>query len=378
MMGSIEVKKVDSSRMMKEFIMFPWTSRIYENDPAWIPPLIAEQKKLFDRKKSYFFEIGEGDLFLAWQDGKPVGRITAHINHLYEGKYNRDTGFFGFYESINSQEVANALFEAASVWLRKRGKTIIQGPQSFSVYDSVGFETEGLDIMPVVGLLHFAPYYKDLAEAYGFEKCIDWSCYLVRDIEDYKPYLEQVREFFMKGQDIEYKTLQKGEMKKRVQDIHEIFNIAWDGNWGHLPLTQRQIDTLYGELKMVAIPELIIFAEDKGKTVGFCVSIADANQALKILNGRLYPWRLRKAFKEVKNARKIRTIIMGVLPEYRGRRIDEVFYLKTIETGIAMGFNSSDCSLVVETNHKMIGALKRLKAERYKTYRIYEKRIDTT
>ncbi|MBN1664752.1 MAG: hypothetical protein JW943_14225 [Deltaproteobacteria bacterium] len=375
-MNDIDVKKVEGRKLMNEFILYPWTSGIYENDPAWIPPMIGELKKLFNRKKSYFFEIGEGDFFLAYRNGRAVGRITAHINRLYEDKYDGDTGFFGFYESINSQDVANALFDTAAAWLRKRGKTVIQGPQSFSVYDSVGFETEGCDITPIVGLLHFAPYYKDLAEAYGFTKCIDWSCYLVRDMEDYKPYLEQVKQEYMKGQDIEYKTLQKRDMKKRVREIHKIFNIAWDGNWGHLPLTQRQLDTLYDELKMVAIPELAIFAEDKGTTVGFCISIADANQALRILNGRLYPWRLPRALKAVKEAKKIRTIIMGVLPEYRGRKIDEVFYLKTIETGLAMGYNASDCSLVVETNHKMIGALKHLNAERYKNYRIYEKKID--
>lgn len=375
-MSLVEVKKVESRQQLKEFILFPWTSRIYENDPAWVPPLIGEMKKLFNRKKSYFFEIGEGDLFLAYQDGRPVGRITAHINHLYEKKYDRHTGFFGFYESVNSREVADILFDTAVKWLLEHGKTIIQGPQSFSIYDSVGFETEGFEITPIVGLLHFAPYYKDLAQACGFTKCIDWSCYLVRDIEDYKPYLEQVKQAFMKDQVIEYKTLQRGEMKRRVRQIHEIFNIAWEGNWGHLPLTQRQMNSLYDELKMVAIPELTLFAEDNGKTVGFCISIADANQALKALNGRLYPWRLPRAFKSIKETKKIRTIIMGVLPEYRGRHIDEVFYLKTIETGTAMGYNASDCSLVVETNKTMIAALKHLKAERYKTYRIYEKKID--
>lgn len=375
-MSVIEVKKIDNRRMMSEFIMYPWKSNIYKEDPAWVPPLISELKILFNRRKSYFFEIGEGDFFMAYQDGKPAGRITAHINRLYEKKYDNDTGFFGFYESVNSQEVANALFDAAAGWLKERGKKVMQGPQSFSIYDSVGFEIHGADIMPVVGLLHFAPYYKDLAEAYGFKKCIDWHCYLVRDIEDYKPYLDGVREALMKSQlDIEYKTLQRGEWKKRIREIHEIFNVAWDNNWGHLPLTSRQIKMLYDELKMVAIPELTFFAETKEKTIGFIVSIADANIALKILNGRLYPWRLHKAFREMRRSKKIRTIIMGVLPEYRGRGIDDVFYLKTIESGVAMGFNASDCSLVVETNKKMISALEPLKGECYKTYRIYEKPI---
>lgn len=375
MSGKIEVRRVENKKMMKEFILLPWTLGIYEHDPCWIPPVIREQKDFFNPKKGYFFEIGEVEFFLAYRDRKPVGRITAHVNHLYEEKYDKDTGFFGFYESVNDAEVAKTLFDAAEGWLRKKQKKIMNGPQSFSVYDSVGFEVMGLDVIPVIGLLHFAPYYKDLAEACGFRKCIDWHCYLVRRIDDFKPYLKDVRESFMKGQNVEYKTLKWSEWKKRRREIQFIFNTAWEGNWGHLPLTDRQFDMFVKELKQIAIPELTIFAEKEGKTIGTIISIPDANVALRILNGRLYPWRLFKAFRAVKKVHKVRTIIMGVLPEYRGQKIDDVFYMRTIEDSVDLGFHESDCSLIVETNKKMIGALKPLKGECYKTYRIFEREI---
>lgn len=371
----VVVNRVVNKRMMKDFIMLPWTTRIYENDPLWIPPLISEQKKLFDRNRGYFFEIGEAEFFLAYREGVPVGRITAQVNHLYEKKYDTATGFFGFFEAIDDLEVARALFDTASEWLRARGKKVMNGPQSFSVYDSVGFETEGLDVMPVVGLLHFAPYYKDLAEACGFTKCIDWHCFLVKKIDAYKPYLEEIRTTIMKDMDVEFKTLDKRDMKRRVKEVQQIFNIAWDGNWGHLPLTDKQMDMLYEELKVIAIPELTIFAEKDGRTIGFIISIPDVNPAMRILNGRMYPWRMWKFLREAKKTKKLRTIIMGVLPEYRGQKIDDVFYLKTIEDGIRLGFTESDGSLIVETNKKMIGALKAVFAERYKTYRIYERPI---
>jgi len=370
----IEVKRIENKGMMKDFIMLPWTAKIYENDSLWIPPLINEQKKLFGRK-SYFSEIGEAEFFLAYKDGKPVGRITSHVNHLYEKKYDGETGFFGFFESINDIEVANILFDTASIWLKGKGKKVMNGPQSFSIYDSVGFEIEGLDIMPVVGLLHFAPYYKDLAEAAGFTKCIDWYCFIVKKIDTYKPYLEDIKKNIMKDMDVEFKILDKREMKKRIKEVQQIFNIAWEGNWGHLPLTDKQMNMIYDELKMIAIPELTIFAEKDGKTIGFIISIPDVNPAMRVLNGRMYPWRLWPFLQKAKKTKKLRTIIMGVLPEYRGHRIDDVFYLKTIEDGIRLGYTESDCSLIVETNKKMIGALQSLVAERYKTYRIYERPI---
>ncbi len=156
----IEVRRVEGSNMMKDFIMLPWERDIYQDDPAWVPPLIRDQKRLFDRKKGYFFEIGEAEFFLAYKNGVPAGRITAQVNHLYEQTYDRETGFFGFYESVNDGAVACALFDAASLWLKEKGKKIMNGPQSFSIYDSVGFEVEGEDKMPTVGLFHFAPYYR--------------------------------------------------------------------------------------------------------------------------------------------------------------------------------------------------------------------------
>ncbi len=374
-MSTIEVKEVKDSKMMKQFIMFPWTSKIYENDPAWVPPIIGDMKKLFNPKKGYFYEIGEVAYFLAYKDGVPAGRITAHVNRMYEEKYNKETGFFGFYEAIDDLDVARALFAVAEGWLKKKGKTRVEGPQSFSIYDSVGFEVFGEEIMPVVGLLHFAPYYKDHATACGYTKCIDWHCFLVKKIDDFKPYLKDVRENIMKNQDVKYVYYTPKELKKRAKEIHEIFNRAWDGNWGHLPLTDKQFKMLVDELKLVAVPELIVFAEKDGKTIGFIVSLPDMNPALKILNGRLYPWRLIKALRSIKKVKRIRTIIMGVLPEYRGQKIDDVFYLFTIENGIRLGYVESDCSLIVETNQKMIGALKPLKGQIYKTYRIYEKHI---
>ncbi len=373
--AEIEVIRVADDSMMRDFIMLPWTTRIYEDDPCWVPPLVSDQKKLFNRKKGYFFEIGDAEFFLAYKNGNPVGRITAQVNHLYEGKYDDDTGFFGFFEAINDHEVACSLFDAASDWLKKKGKRVMNGPQSFSIYDSVGFEVDGINRMPTTGLFHFAPYYKDLAEACGFMKCIDWYCFLVKKIDDYKPYLNDVRTGIMKDMTVEFKTLDKRDMKRRVKEIQHIFNIAWDGNWGHLPLTDRQMDMIFQELKLIAIPELTIFAEKDDRTIGFIISIPDVNPAMRILNGRLYPWRLLRFLREVKKSKRIRTIIMGVLPEYRGQKIDDVLYLRTIEDGIRLGYTESDCSLIVETNKKMIGALKPLFAEQYKTYRIYERPI---
>lgn len=373
----IEVRRVNSRRMMSDFIRFPWTSRIYEHDPLWIPPLIREMKEMFDPKRGYFFEIGEVEFFFAYRDNKPAGRITAHINHLYEKKYDNDTGFFGFFECIRDREVAGALFNAASDWLKRKGKKVMNGPQSFSVYDSVGFEVDGQDCMPVVGLFRFAPYYREFAEECGFAKCIDWHCFRVKRNDYYlhEEHLRMIKDDIMKQLDVDITILDKRHMMRRAEQVREIFNRAWEGNWGHLPLTEKQFGMFFKQLKQIAIPELVLFAEKNGQTVGFIITIPDVNPAMRILNGRMYPWRLIRFFREAKKTRIARTIVMGILPEFRGRMIDDAFYLRTIDDASSMGFLESDCSLIVETNRKMIGALKPFTPHPYKTYRIYERPV---
>jgi hypothetical protein len=373
----VEVKRVESNGMMKDFIMLPWSARIYVNDPAWIPPIIRDQKRLFDRTKGYFFEIGEAEFFVAYQGSRPVGRITAQVNHLYEEKYDNDTGFFGFFEALNDPEVARALFDAASSWLKLKGKKIMNGPQSFSIYDSIGFEVDGEENIPSVGLFHFAPYYKDLAEACGFVKCIDWYSFLVKrtNYAQHAPYLDEIRKGLLSTTDAVFKKLDKRDMSRRVKEVQHIFNAAWEGNWGHLPLTDKQMDMIFRDLRLFIIPDFALFAEKDGKTIGFIITIPDINPALRILNGRLYPWRILRFMREAKKTKRVRTVIMGVLPEYRGQHIDDIFYLKAIEQGFLLDIWESDCSLIAETNTKMIHALQPLTPEHYKTYRIYERPI---
>ncbi len=371
-MSTIEVKKVTDKKMMKEFIMVPWTAKIYKNDPAWVPPVILDRKHFFDPAHGYFFEHGVADFFIAYKDGKVAGRITAHTYSRFEEKYDKDTGFFGFYECIDDLAVSKALFDTAHDWLRAKGKKKMNGPQSFTVYDEVGFDCINNGRMPVIGMFHYAHWYEKHALAYGLTKYVDWFCFMVKeDGLNWEP-LFKIREEMQKKSDIKFITTKKKEIPRRAEQIKKIFNAAWEGNEGHLPFTDKQFEHLFDDLKLIAIPELAIFAEKDGETVGFILSVPDANPGFVKLNGRLFPWRILKLLWKVKRTRTLRTILLGVNPEYRGQNIDQILILMTIEIGIGLGFNQSDCSLIVESNKKMIGALKWVNADRYKGYRIFQ------
>ncbi len=371
---ALEIERVVNPAQLKEFVFFPWKSGIYRGDAAWVPPLISEQFSLLDRSRSYFSGIGEFDLFLARENGKVVGRISAHVNHLYEKRYDSETGFFGFYEAFDDQRIADTLLGTAVDWVRSRGKKVLQGPQSFSIYDSIGFDIQGNDFLPSIGNLHFAPWYARHAEAAGFRKTIDWYSFLVRRSDHLAAYLRRAQELFA-GSPARIVELDRKHIESRIREVIEIFNIAWEGNWGHLPLQDSQIEPFVDQLKMIAIPELANFAEVNGKTVGFIITVPDLSPALQALNGRMYFWRLPKFYYRLKRAKRLRTIIMGVLPEYRHQNVHNQMFAHNIARCLEMGFEEADCSLIVETNHPMIDSLKPFSPEITKTYRIFEKPV---
>ncbi len=369
---SIEIRPVETSKELKTFVKLPW--KIYKNNPYWAPPLIADQMKILNKEKGTFFQFGEAELFLAYDGKEPVGRITAHVDHHYE-KYRDDrTGRFGFFECVNDQSVADALFERAIDWVKEKGKKRIEGPYSFTLYDTSGLLYKGFDSMPVVLLPYNPEYYNDLLTNAGFEKAIDWFAFMVRNTVELKPSFMKIRERIMR-QGVRIEKIDMKNLDKAVELIGPIFNEAWMENWGHVPFTDGQLEDLKEELKYVVVPDLTYLAFINDKCVGFSLTAKDANPALKKANGRLFPFGLVKMLLEMKKIKRLRTIAMGVLKEYRHRGLDTLFYLNTIEEGIKLGYTESECSIIVETNQRMIGALEHLQAERYKTYRFYQKEL---
>ncbi len=369
----ILVTRVVSKQDLKKFIKFPFS--LYKNDPYWVPPLLSDQLKFLNKEKGVFFEFGRAEYFLAWRDGEIVGRISAHISGQYEKYHDHETGFFGFFECINDQQVADALLDNASAWLAEQGKSKMVGPISFTLYDMCAMLYEGFDSMPVIMLSYNPPYYNDLVQGNGMSKAIDWYAFMVNADVEIKPSFYKIRDRVIKQNNIRLENLSIKELDDAILKVGKIFNYAWMENWGHVPLTDAQLHYMAGELKYVAVEELSYFAYVGDECVGFALTLKDANPAIQKANGRLLPFGIFKMLNEMKRIKNLRTIAMGVLPEYRHRGLEIVFYLNSIEQGRKMGFPQSECSIIVETNKRMIGSLEDLDAKRYKTYRFYEKNV---
>ena len=373
--SAIEVVPVRTARDRARFIRLP--GRIQGGDPCWVAPTLSRQRVFLDPRRGPFFEFGEAGLFLAVREGRDVGRISAHVSRRYEQFHDPDTGFFGFFECENDPVVAGRLLAAAAAWVRARGKSRLVGPMSFTIYDDIGLLVDGFDSLPAMLLTHNPPYYEGLVTAQGFRKAVDWFALRInsRDI-DPAALAAQAAEI-VKTAGLRMRMPTPAEILRRSPEIMDLFNEAWSGNWGHIPFTQRQFDTILRELRPLLRADLIRIVLDGERIVGFTITIPDLNATMRELNGRLALWHMIRLYREAqrKPLKRIKTVLLGVRRAYRNRRLHDAMILDTYAHLIRTQplLEQGDCSLICEQLRVFIRDLERYGAHPYKTYRIYEK-----
>jgi len=368
---SLQVEPVRSTSSLKEFIRFPW--EVYRGDSNWVPPLIVDQRFLFDKTKHPFHEHGEVQPFLARRNGRIVGRIAGIINRAHN-EFHKDTvGFFGFFESIDDMEVARALFQAAGDFVKERGMTTLRGPMNFSTNEECGLLCEGFDRPPAVMMTYNPRYYIRLLEDAGFQKAKDLLAYQMTR-PDLSERLQRLGPALEKRLQLQVRKLSMKNFWVDVWRFRDIYNKAWESNWGFVPMTDGEFEKLAKDLKLIVDPDLVWFAENSdGQPVGASLALPDVNQALAKVNGRLFPFGLLKLLYYKKRVNGVRVMAMGVIPEYRRRGVDVVFYWRTYEEGVKKGHTWGEFSWILEDNEPMKEAAAMIGAKPYKIYRIYER-----
>lgn len=369
----IEIITVKSKKEQNEFIKLPW--KIYKNDPNWVPQLIIELKEMMDRKKYAFFEHSEVEFYIARKNGETVGRIAAIKNNRHIQVHKENIGFFGFFECINDQEVANQLFDTATNWCREKGLVALRGPANYSQNDTCGLLVDAFDQSPVILMTYNPPYYQQLVENYGFSKAMDLYAYYLHADTKFPERVIKLAEEIKSRLNVTIRQINVKDFWNEVERVKQVYNQAWAPNWGFVPLTDNEIKHTAESLKMAIDPEIVYMAEDNGKPVGFSLAVPDMNQALKHANGRLFPFGLLKILWHKRKIDGVRVIIMGVIPEYQRRGIDTVFYWETYRHGIAKGYKWGEFSWILDSNTMMNRASKLVGAHIYKTYRMYQKPI---
>lgn len=388
---NLEVREVLDAQARMAFIKFPW--QLYRGDPHWVPPLIGDRKSLLDPQHNPSFAHMDVALFLATGStagptaapNTVVGTVAAIVNHRHNEFHGEKAGFFGFFECIDDPAVAQALLDTAADWVRDRGMTVIRGPANFSSNDEWGMLVRGFDAPPMVMMTYNPAYYVNLVEGAGFHKAMDLNAYLFdfgesRDLNRLPSKLMRVADKVQRRGEV---TVRKADMRNfaaEVDHVKAIYLSAWEKNWGFVPMTDAEMDHLAKQLKQVIDPDLVWMAEvasgpDQGKVVGMGLTLPDLNQVLKRMNGRVNPITIIKALWYRRKINAARTLLLGVIPEYRGRGVDALLMAETARAGTAKGIRFGEMSWILENNEAMNRIAVMLGADLYKVYRIYEKAV---
>ena len=335
---------------------------------------------LLSRTKNPFFEHGEAEYFLAERDGVVVGRIAGITNRLHNETHEDRVGFFGFFECINDQTVADALFAAATDRCRAKGHDVLRGPASFSVNDECGLLVDGFDFPPALMMPHNPPYYVDLVERAGFIKAKNLLVYQGGREDVYVPVPERLArgtELIRQRLGITIRPLDLSRFEQEVECIKQIYNAAWEKNWGFVPMTDHEIDHLAEQFRPVVVPDFVPIAEKDGKVIGFGLALPDLNAIFrKNRSGYLLPVlpRLLWALK-MKTLRRSRIVLLGVVPELRGKAVDAMLYHWIWTKAEKLGFRWGEAGWILEDNAAMNAGLEKMTFRVYKTYRLYDRPI---
>lgn len=353
---------------------------VFDGDQAWVPPLDFEIRQRLNPKKNPFFQRGEAVFFTAWKDGKLVGRTSATIDREHLRVWKDETGFFGFFDTIDDPEVAKALLEKAESWLREKGMKHALGPLSLYANDEIGVLVEGFEHPPVMMMAHSRPYQGALAEKAGYVKEKDlWCWYYHRDT----PFNERTMRAWETIKNLPEVRLRSVNMKHFESDIRtivDIYNDAWSGKWGFVPATQPEVDKMVEEMKLVLDPDIAFLAEIDGVAAGMCIMVPNLNEVIKDMKGNLFPFNWAKLLyrAKVKHPVSTRLILLGIRGEARKNikrygGLSAAMYVEVAKRGTAKGYEWSELSWTREDDAPINLGIKSMGAKVYKKYRVYKK-----
>lgn len=384
----LSVRPVNSAADFNTLVEFPWT--LYRNDPYWVPPLLSMQRHKYDPQQNSSWQHMTGEYFIAWRGDQPVGTIAAFVNHRYNEFHGENIGFFGALELYDDQLVADALLAQAEAYLRDYGVTALRGPLTFSSNEEHGLLIEGFDDPPLVVTPYNPPYYQRLIENVpGYAKAMDlYSWYLTLHGTAQSDKLMRIYRVIDKNNARRGITVRQLNRKRLAEDFNtlkEIYNSAWEHNWGFVPFSDAELDELVADLGTYVDHDLIIFAEVKGQPAGFLLGVPDIYQALHRAYARpgkpeiitklqtLWHWKLRPKIS------RIRIPFMGVKAQFRGIGVEGAMfrdiYTRMLAFSPKRGWQYADGGWVLETNDAMNKLCEEHNGRVYKRFRVYQKTL---
>jgi hypothetical protein len=367
-----------SKKELRRF--FDVADRVYAGDPNWVAPLRDDVALVF-ADKNPFWKHAQIQLFVARKDGRDVGRIAAVLDRAHNEFHGETTSFFGFFECENDPEAANSLFDAAASWGGARGMTTLRGPANPSLNDEAGLLAEGFDSPPVLMMTYNPRYYVELFEKAAFQKAKDLLAYWFELGKKPLERLSRVADRFRKREsDIVVRTVSKGGLAKDLPKVREVYNEAWEKNWGFVPMTPAEMDFMAKRLKPLLVEELLWLAEAKKpdgtlEPIAFMLMLPDYNVAIARAGGSLLPFGWLKFLLALKKIKTVRVMTLGIKAPYRLRGIQSIMMADSLNYLLKKGYTGAEVSWLLEDNEIVIGSVRLWGGRLYKTYRMYDRPI---
>ena len=374
-MKSVEVTPVEGRKDRKEFMELIW--RLYKADRHWIPPIRMNQEELVGFRKHPFYEKNTCQAFLARRDGQVVGRIVGIINHAHNKRYEEKRGFFGFFEAIDDQQVANALFEAAGKYLKSQGMTDVRGPCNPSLNYETGTLVDGFDSSPTFMMTYNPPYHDRLIRGFGFEKTQDMYAYNgnVEMLNTIDPKINRTVEMVQERFNLQVRQVSRKNFGKEILLFLKIYNESLQGTWGFVPLSDGEVKALGMSMKLLINPAATSVIEVDGEPVGVGLGLPDYNPIITKIDGKLLPIGWFRILLDRKKITKMRIISANVTPEWQRWGLGLVLLNRMLPDVLAIGITDAEFSWVLETNHLSRGSLERAGLVPSKTYRLYDRTL---
>lgn len=375
-MLTIEKIDTESRADKRRFVEFPY--RLYRDCPQWVPPLFIDAYMFLDRGKHPFFEHSDADFFVAVRDGDVVGRIAVMENKPYNRYHNKKLANFYLFDCVEDRAVSTALFDAASEWARARGLNQLMGPKGFGPLDGYGIQIEGFEHRQMMTMMNYNyAYYRDLVEALGFRKEVDFvSCYAHRDTFKFPPRVHSIAERVVRRGTLAVKRFaNKKELVAWGPRIGKAYNNAFVNNWEYYPLSEREVDFVIQNIMVIADPKLIKVITHGEDIVGFLFAFPDVSAALQRARGRLFPFGIFDLMLELRRTKWVAVNGIGILPEFQGRGGNALMYSQMEKTLQDFQFDEGDLTQVAETAWEMRQDLINLGGKPYKNHRVFIKDI---
>ena len=372
-MNNIDIRPVHTAKERRTFLTFPW--RIYGEDPLWVPPLLPERAKAIDPERGAFFKRGEAEFFIAWRDGRPVGTISAAEDKFANERRQKRECVFGFFEYVEEYDVASALVNHVIQWAEQRNLNALLGPFNLDYEDSYGVLIEGRDRPPALLCGHTPPYYLGFMEHFGFQPARGDNLAYAVDVDEDTPPRHRLRRLADKARKRGGVTIRGADLEhleREIDSIHHLLNTALAHLPDHIGWHRAALEALLKPFLDIADPDLILFAEIDGETVGWFPGLPNLNEAFRHANGLRHRWDYVKLWWHMRRQPEclaVKSVL--VLPEYWGTSVSVLLFEELVRRAKEKGYKWLDLSLTSEDNPNTPILAGRMGAKIYKRYRVY-------